>query len=78
MWRRLANLLPGPTLPRNWDDVQPTGGREAREQAERQLEEVRSRAPYYRELGRTVKRIRVENHIGPDIAVAITPRGGAR
>jgi len=55
--------------------VQPTGGREAREKAERDLERIKSETPKYARMGRESKQMRVENHIGPDIAVALMPRG---
>lgn len=46
-----------------WRRVRQTGGREARERAERDLEAVRAETARYAELARDLRTIRERNHL---------------
>lgn len=74
-WVRVRRWLwPSEPPHRDWTSKQ-TGGREAREKAEADLERVRAETPYYVQLGNDARRIRAENHIGPDLLTALLPKG---
>lgn len=48
---------------RDWEAVDETGGRQARERAERDLEATRAQTPGFRELARELHEIRQTNHL---------------